>query len=53
MDNSYGKLSSFIGTWTSQCVLTDFASSLDEAIRFWRLKQEAGFVPERHRPGCA
>ena len=35
LDNSYGKLSSYIATWTKDCPLVRVASSLDEAIEMW------------------
>ena len=35
LDNSYGKLSTFVETWTKHCGLVRMASSLDEAIGMW------------------
>lgn len=35
LDNSYGKLSGFISTWTKDCPFVRVAPSLDEAIRLW------------------
>jgi exopolysaccharide biosynthesis predicted pyruvyltransferase EpsI len=42
LDNSYGKLSSFIEAWTKDCILVRIASSLGEAIEMWSRSEGFG-----------